>query len=89
MEREWQALAGVVNFWVCGGGMSSWYPDGVKMLKARGDTVWTYGGTPAVTEPSSHISLEILRAWIQGNIKLGGRMRVVVQDPTRICVSRG
>ena len=30
-----------------------------------------------------------LRAWIQGNIKLGGRMRVVVQDPTRICVSRG
>jgi len=67
MERQWHELAGVVNFWVCGGGMFSWYPDHLKELKERGDTVWTYGGTPAVTEPSSHISLEVLRAWIEGS----------------------
>ena len=30
-----------------------------------------------------------LRDWIQSNIKLGGRMRVIVQDPARIFVSRG
>ena len=28
--------------------------------------MWTYGGTPPVTEPSSHITLDILRAWMQG-----------------------
>ena len=67
MERQWHELAGIVNFWVCGGGMFSWYADQLNGLKERGDTLWTYGGTPAVMEPSSHISLDVLRTWIQGS----------------------
>ncbi|HCC58852.1 MAG TPA: hypothetical protein DEQ47_16650 [Solibacterales bacterium] len=66
MERQWRELKGIVNFWVCGGGMFRWYPYAPKMLKDRGDIVWTYGGTPPVTEPSSHITIEVLRAWMQG-----------------------
>jgi hypothetical protein len=66
MERQWRDLAGVVNFWVCGGGMFDWFPYAPGMLKKRGDTVWTYGGTPSITEPSSRITLDLLRAWMQG-----------------------
>lgn len=66
MERQWRELDGVVNFWVCGGGMFDWFPNAPQMLKNRGDIVWTYGGTPAVTDPSSHITLDVLRAWMQG-----------------------
>ena len=66
MERQWRELAGVVNFWVCGGGMFDWFPYAPEMLKKRGDIVWTYGGTPAATEPSSHIALDALRSWMQG-----------------------
>lgn len=66
MERQWRDLAGIVNFWVCGGGMFNWFPYAPRMLKNRGDIVWTYGGTPAVTDPSSRITLDVLRAWMQG-----------------------
>jgi Domain of unknown function (DUF4091) len=66
MEREWKELAGIINFWVCGGDMFGWYPFAPQMVKGRGDIVWTYGGTPLVTEPSSHIALEVIRPWIQG-----------------------
>ena len=66
MEKQWRELAGVVNFWVCGGGMFSWFPYAPQLLKGRGDIVWTYGGTPAVTDPSSRITLDVLRAWMQG-----------------------
>lgn len=65
MERQWRELAGVINFWVCGGGMFSWYPYAPELLHQRGDIVWTYGGTPAVTEPSSHIALDVMRPWVQ------------------------
>ena len=66
MERQWKALAGVVNFWVCGGGMFGWYNYAPRMLKERGDLVWTYGGTPPVTEPLSHMTTDVLRPWIWG-----------------------
>ena len=65
MEREWRELKGIINFWVCGGGMFSWYPSAPKMLRDRGDIVWTYGGTPPVTEASSHITLDVVRTWMQ------------------------
>jgi len=78
MERQWKELAGVINFWVCGGGMFGWYPYAPDMLRKRGDIVWTYGGTPAVTEASSHISLEVLRAWMQG---VGGFVRWETTSP--------
>ncbi len=66
MERQFKELAGIVNFWVCGGGEFGWYDYAPRMLKERGDIVWIYGDTPAVTEPSSHITLQVLRPWLWG-----------------------
>ncbi len=66
MERQFRELAGMINFWVCGGGMFGWYRDAVPVLKKRGDIVWIYGGTPPVTEPPSHITTDVLRTWLYG-----------------------
>ena len=66
MERQFKELAGIINFWVCGGGEFGWYDYAPRMLKERGDIVWIYGATPAVTEPSSHITLQVLRPWLWG-----------------------
>jgi hypothetical protein len=66
MERQFKELAGIVNFWVCGGGEFGWFDYAPKMLKDRGDIVWIYGGTPPVTKPSSHITLDVLRPWLWG-----------------------
>ncbi len=66
MERQFRSLAGIVNFWVCGGGMFGWYPEAVKLLKGRGDIVWIYGGAPPVTSVSTAITESILRAWVYG-----------------------
>jgi hypothetical protein len=66
MERQFKELAGIINFWVLGGGMFGWYAENAPILKQRGDTVWTYGGTPPVDEPASHITTDLLRPWILG-----------------------
>jgi hypothetical protein len=66
MERQFKELAGIINFWVCGGGMFEWYAESAAALKRRGDTVWTYGGTPAVDQPASQMAVDALRAWILG-----------------------
>jgi len=66
MERQFKELAGVINFWVCGGGMFGWYLDQSPELKARGDTVWIYGGTPPMTSPASDVTVEVLRTWVWG-----------------------
>lgn len=66
MERQFQTLKGVVGFWVTGEGMLSWYPEAAREVMARGDRVWTYGGTPAVEEVSTAIALNPLRSWISG-----------------------
>jgi hypothetical protein len=66
MESQFKTLAGIVNFWVCGGGEFSWYPEAARDLKARGDIVWIYGGPPAVNAVSSSITEDPLRAWIYG-----------------------
>jgi hypothetical protein len=66
MERQFKELAGVINFWVCGGGMFEWYAENAPLLKQRGDIVWTYGGTPTVDEPASLMAVDILRPWILG-----------------------
>jgi hypothetical protein len=66
MERQFKELAGVINFWVCGGGMFGWYAEAAPLLKKRGDIVWTYGGTPAIDRPASSITTDILRPWILG-----------------------
>ncbi len=66
MERQFKELAGIVNFWVCGGGEFSWYDYAPKLLKDRGDIVWIYGGTPIVTQPSATVTIDVLRPWLWG-----------------------
>lgn len=66
MERQFKELAGIVNFWVCGGGEFGWFDYAPKLLKDRGDIVWIYGGSPSVTEPSSHVTIDVLRPWLWG-----------------------
>jgi hypothetical protein len=66
MERQFQELAGIIDFWVCGGGMFGWYAENAPLLKQRGDIVWTYGGTPPIDKPASHITTDLLRPWILG-----------------------
>jgi hypothetical protein len=66
MESQFDTLAGIINFWVCSGGMFSWYPEAAAKLKSRGDIVWIYGGPPAVNVVSSAITDGPVRAWIYG-----------------------
>ncbi|MEP7366314.1 MAG: hypothetical protein ABI972_23900 [Acidobacteriota bacterium] len=65
IERSFRELAGVINFWVCGNGMLSWYPEAAREAKARGDIVWIYGGTPPVTQPAAAITLDVLTPWMR------------------------
>ena len=78
MERQFKELAGIVNFWVCGYSQFSWYDYAPRLLKQRGDIVWTYGGTPPVTEAASHITLNVLRPWLWG---VGGFVRWLTTSP--------
>ncbi|WP_162179910.1 glycoside hydrolase domain-containing protein [Bryobacter aggregatus] len=78
MEDQFERLHGTVNFWVAGEGMLSWYPGSVEKLKARGDQIWAYGGTPAVNKPSASITLNALRSWITG---VQGFVRWQTVDP--------
>jgi hypothetical protein len=66
LEREIREFGGVINMWVCSHGDLSYMPEAIPMMKKRGDLVFTYGGTPRVTEPSSHITLDVLWPWIWG-----------------------
>ncbi len=66
MEHQFKAFAGIINFWVCGGGMFSWFPEWAKELKARGDIVWIYGGPPGISRTSSSITINPLRTWLYG-----------------------
>lgn len=77
MERQFRDLAGVINFWVCGG-MLGWYRGAPEMLKSRGDIVWIYGGTPPVTKPLSHMTTDPLRTWLWG---VDGYVRWLTTDP--------
>ncbi|MBA3974614.1 MAG: hypothetical protein C0504_10405 [Candidatus Solibacter sp.] len=66
MERQFKEQAGIIDFWIVSGGMFGWYAGNLPLLKARGDTVWTYGGTPEAGKPASHITLDLLRPWMLG-----------------------
>jgi hypothetical protein len=66
MADQFERLRGIVNFWVAGEGMLSWYPDAPAALRKRGDIVWSYGGTPSVDRVSSEITLNPLRSWVSG-----------------------
>lgn len=64
MEQQFKVLNGEVNMWTCSESILSWYEGAPAMLRRRGDIVWYYDGTPAVTEPSSAITVQALRAWV-------------------------
>jgi hypothetical protein len=66
MEQQFEDLAGVINFWVCSGGIVSWNREGVQRVVERGDIVWYYGGPPEVTKPSITITEFPVRAWLYG-----------------------
>ncbi|HLJ16279.1 MAG TPA: hypothetical protein VKV15_17400 [Bryobacteraceae bacterium] len=66
MAKQFDELKGIVTFWVAGEGELSWYPAAAKQLKQRGDTVWTYGGTPPVQRVTTAMTLNPLRSWIDG-----------------------
>lgn len=78
MEEQFRRLAGVVNFWVAGEGMLSWYPGSAEALRARGDHIWSYGGTPTVDKAASMITLNPLRSWVTG---VEGFVRWQTVDP--------
>jgi Domain of unknown function (DUF4091) len=66
MEHQMKELQNIVRLWVAGEGTSSWYPEALAAAKRRGDTVWTYGGTPEVRRPLVAMTLNPLRSWISG-----------------------
>ena len=66
MERQFKALAGIVNFWVLGGTEFSWFPYAPKLLHDRGDIVWFYGSPASVAKVSSAITLFPVKAWMWG-----------------------
>lgn len=66
MKEQFASLQGIVNFWVAGEGILSWYPGAAQMLRARGDHIWSYGGTPPVSKPVTMMALHPLRSWITG-----------------------
>jgi hypothetical protein len=78
MEEQFNRLQGVVNFWVAGEGMLSWYPGAAERLRARGDRVWSYGGTPTVDKPAAMMTLHPLRSWVTG---VQGFVRWQTVDP--------
>jgi hypothetical protein len=64
LEQQFKTLAGVVNFWVCSRAILSWLPEQLKLVKQRGDIVWTYSGAPSIRSASSAILENPLRAWM-------------------------
>jgi hypothetical protein len=66
MQRyHWDTLAGVVNFWVCGGFVNFYEQEVHAGPMARGDEVWFYGGGATLPEASSGIIQAVYRAWFR------------------------
>jgi hypothetical protein len=66
MEQQFEELTGVINFWVCSGGIASWNRSVIERVVQRGDLVWYYGGPPETSKPSAEITGLALRAWLWG-----------------------
>jgi len=77
MADHFERLAGMVDFWVCGG-FARWYPDEIARTVARGDTVWTYSGTPGIAEASSAGLENVLKPWARG---VAGHCEWLTTDP--------
>ncbi|MCC6539191.1 MAG: DUF4091 domain-containing protein [Bryobacterales bacterium] len=66
LEQQFTDLAGIINFWVCSGGIASWNRPALRRAVNRGDIVWFYGGPPEVSKPAAEITGLPLRAWLWG-----------------------
>ena len=75
MEQQSKELAGIVNMWICGDGILSWYPEVARSMKQRGDIVWFYSGPPPVTEVSAKVTEFPLQAASQRALNGGNGRR--------------
>jgi len=78
MEKQFREQGGIINFWVSGAGMFSWFDWAPGFLHERGDIVWIYGSAPAVDRPSSDSAVNPLRAWLFG---VDGYIHWLTTDP--------
>ena len=65
MKNMFSIFEGIVDYWVAGGFLR-WYPQETKEVVARGDIIWTYSGTPGISETSSALLEHVWRAWGRG-----------------------
>jgi hypothetical protein len=77
MVSQFERMSGHRSFWVCGE-FHRWYPDQVRQVLDRGDTVWWYGGTPPVQAATSSILSNVYQTWARG---LGGYCAWLTTDP--------
>lgn len=66
MRQQFDELKGIVDFWVCGGGIFAFYPEAPAMLKGRGDTVWVYGGAASAYSPTLAFLDMPVKTWMYG-----------------------
>ncbi|MBN1808983.1 MAG: DUF4091 domain-containing protein [Planctomycetes bacterium] len=78
MRQQMDELKGVVNFWVCGGGIFSFYPEAPALLKGRGDKVWIYGGSPSIFGSTLDATEMPVDAWMKG---IDGYIRWLTTSP--------
>ncbi len=60
--EQFDSLADSVDFWVCNDWLT-WYRDAAMRALARGNTVFTYGGTPSLASPSTDALQPVYLAW--------------------------
>jgi len=65
MKHQFEVFAGMVGLWVCNN-FARWYADEIRRVVDRGETVWTYSGTPSVMDSSSALLEHMLMAWARG-----------------------
>ncbi|MBA3846010.1 MAG: DUF4091 domain-containing protein [Planctomycetes bacterium] len=66
--EQFETLADSVDFWVCNDWLT-WYRDAAMRAVERGNTVFTYGGTPSIAGPTSDALQSVYLAWAR---KLSG-----------------
>jgi hypothetical protein len=66
MHRHFKDLAGVVNFWVCSSWVDFWREGVTEGPMARGDLVWSYGPSVAMTDCSAALIQYVYRTWVRG-----------------------
>ncbi|MHC4915550.1 MAG: glycoside hydrolase domain-containing protein [Planctomycetota bacterium] len=62
MKLQFEELGRHRNFWVCGG-FIKWYPDEVREVLNRGETVWWYGGFPPIQMATSTVLQNLWKTW--------------------------